>query len=116
MYIVLRVCMTGYRLSIASDPGPTAAAATQATMLTLTAEDAKLRNKPNMSAAWIVRRTNAEFYPKAIDVCKTRCTVLSTQTTFCNSDTTHSHRFCRIGNNRIGNKNARLPNRSTIGR
>ena len=56
------------------------------------------------------------IYPKAIDVCKARCTVLSTQTTFCSSDTTHSHRFCRIGNESIWNKNDGLPNRSTIGR
>ena len=53
--------MTGYRLSIARDPGSTAAAVTRATTLTSTAEDVKPRNKPNVSAARIVRRTNAVF-------------------------------------------------------
>ena len=35
--------------------------AIQATTLTLTTEDVKPRNKPNVSAARIVRRTNAVF-------------------------------------------------------
>ena len=64
MYIVSRVCMTGYRLSIARDPGPTVDAATQTTPLTLITQDGKPRAGPNVSAARNYSPNKCDLYKR----------------------------------------------------